>query len=108
MAGAPVARVDGLVHVLVREVCAVRTWCDGPRDHEGLGHRAWRGAARGFVAWTEVPHAAGLGELGKHGSLINNELGSSMRFSTVLTDMPLVADKPVDFGADDFCMSCNK
>lgn len=50
--------------------------------------------------------AAGLGELGKHGSLINRELGSNLRLACVLTDAPLVADAVDDFGADDFCESC--
>lgn len=49
---------------------------------------------------------AGLGELGKHGSIINRELGSSFRLAGVLTDMPLVADRPDEFGADGFCESC--
>lgn len=50
--------------------------------------------------------AAGLGELGKHGSLINRTLGSNLRLACVLTDVPLVADVPDDFGADDFCARC--
>lgn len=50
--------------------------------------------------------SAGLGELGKHGSLINRTLGSNLRLACVLTDIPLVADTPDDFGADDFCQRC--
>lgn len=50
--------------------------------------------------------AAGLGELGKHGSLINPTLGSNLRLACVLTDIPLVPDAPVEFGADDFCRLC--
>lgn len=50
--------------------------------------------------------AAGLGELGKHGSLINPTLGSNMRLSMVMTDMPLVSDKPINFGVDNFCQIC--
>lgn len=50
--------------------------------------------------------AAGLGELGKHGSLINRNHGSSFRLSLVTTDLPLVPDAPDIFGADDFCTSC--
>ena len=50
--------------------------------------------------------AAGLGELGKHGSLINRTLGSNLRLACVLTDIPLIADTPDDFGADDFCTNC--
>lgn len=49
----------------------------------------------------------GFGELGKHGSLINRDLGASFRLSGVLTDMPLVAQKTDDFGADDFCTRCH-
>jgi len=49
---------------------------------------------------------AGLGELGKHGSMINRHLGSNFRIACVLTDLPLTSDKPDVFGADDFCTSC--
>ena len=49
---------------------------------------------------------AGLGELGKHGSMINRSLGANFRLSLVLTDLPLVPDRPDIFGADDFCASC--
>jgi epoxyqueuosine reductase QueG len=55
-----------------------------------------------------VPAAisCGLGELGKHGSIINRQLGSSFRLACVLTDVPLVADVKDTFGADDFCLHC--
>lgn len=49
---------------------------------------------------------AGLGELGKHGSVINRRLGSNFRLACVLTDIPLLPDTPDDFGADDFCTMC--
>ncbi len=49
---------------------------------------------------------AGLGQLGKHGSLITAEHGSNVRLATVLTDLPLVVDNPVDLGVDDFCATC--
>jgi NAD-dependent dihydropyrimidine dehydrogenase PreA subunit len=50
--------------------------------------------------------AAGLGELGKHGSLINREIGANMRLSYVLTDMPLLAMPQDEFDVDDFCSCC--
>ena len=50
--------------------------------------------------------AAGLGELGKHGSLISPQFGSGVRLAGVTTDMPLVATVPIHFGADDFCQNC--
>lgn len=49
---------------------------------------------------------AGLGELGKHGSMIHRAFGSNFRLACVLTDVPLVADRRDDFGSDDFCASC--
>jgi ferredoxin len=73
---------------------------------------------RGFVAdaktgpMTEdvlmIPAAieSGLGELGKHGSMIHRKFGANFRLSMVTTDMPLIADQPNIFGADDFCLSC--
>ena len=49
---------------------------------------------------------AGLGELGKHGSIINKQHGSIIRLSCVRTDLPLIPDEPEIFGADDFCTHC--
>ncbi len=49
---------------------------------------------------------AGLGELGKHGSLINPRFGSCFRLACVQTDLPLLADQPRPFGADGFCGGC--
>jgi len=61
-------------------------------------------------AFSAIPAAieAGFGELGKHGSIINDRLGSNFRMSYVLTEMPLVADAPRDIGAEDFCLRCQK
>jgi len=49
---------------------------------------------------------AGLGELGKHGSLISPELGSSFRLGGIATDMPLIVDGPQDYGIDEICNNC--
>jgi epoxyqueuosine reductase QueG len=55
-----------------------------------------------------IPHAieAGLGELGKHGSIINKDYGSSFRLSAVLTDVPLNPAAKDSYGVDDFCSRC--
>jgi epoxyqueuosine reductase QueG len=50
--------------------------------------------------------AAGLGELGKHGSLISREYGSNFRLTTVVTDLPMSIDQPVDIGVEDLCAQC--
>jgi len=58
----------------------------------------------------QIPMAinAGLGQLGKHGSMISREFGSNFRLSAVLTDIPLQCDAPVDIGVDDLCVSCRR
>ena len=50
--------------------------------------------------------ACGFGELGKHGSLINAEFGSSFRLSAVLTDAPFAPTPQRTFEIDSFCASC--
>jgi ferredoxin len=50
---------------------------------------------------------AGLGELGRNGLLLSPEYGPRQRICKVLTDLPLVPDKPVDFGIQSFCESCH-
>ena len=49
---------------------------------------------------------AGLGELGKHGSMIHRRFGANFRLSMVTTDLPVTPDAPDIFGADLFCGSC--
>lgn len=56
-----------------------------------------------------IPHAieAGLGQLGKHGSLINDRLGCSFRLSAVTTDLPMKLDSFTDYGVEDTCLNCS-
>jgi epoxyqueuosine reductase len=73
--------------------------------------QGWHAAAHGGPIagpLTLIPAAlaAGFGELGKHGSIINRRLGSSFRLAGVLTDLPLAPDAADAFGADDFCAAC--
>ena len=51
---------------------------------------------------------AGLGQLGKHGSMIGREHGSNFRLVAVLTDLPLAPDAPVDLGVEDLCAVCRR
>ena len=48
----------------------------------------------------------GFGELGKHGSIINPEVGASFRLSAVLTDAPFATTPRVEAGIDGFCANC--
>lgn len=51
---------------------------------------------------------AGLGELGRHGILIAPRFGPRVRISKVLTDLPLIPDKPVEIGVREMCQVCRK
>lgn len=59
-------------------------------------------------ALTLIPPAlaCGFGELGKHGSIINPEMGASFRLSAVLTNAPFAPTAPQEYGIDGFCQSC--
>jgi epoxyqueuosine reductase len=51
---------------------------------------------------------AGLGELGRHGLLIAPRFGPRVRISKVLTNLPLVPDKPIEIGVREMCAVCGK
>jgi len=51
---------------------------------------------------------AGLGQLGRLGYTISEKFGPRMRLAAVLTNMPLIPDKPIDLGVDEFCKKCKK
>ncbi|MBI1752802.1 MAG: 4Fe-4S ferredoxin [Acidobacteria bacterium] len=66
-----------------------------------------------FGRWSEVqvvPLAimAGLGELGKNGMLVNPAFGPRGSFPIVTTDLPLIPDRQVDLGIQEFCRACAK
>ncbi|MDX1406454.1 MAG: reductive dehalogenase domain-containing protein, partial [Woeseiaceae bacterium] len=52
---------------------------------------------------------AGLGELSRIGELVLNPfVGPRFKSVVLTTNMPLVADKPIDFGLQYFCSNCLK
>lgn len=73
-----------------------------------LGYEAtpFLGPMGGALNMIPAAIAAGFGELGKHGSIINRTYGAGFRLSAVATDMPLHIDARDAFGADDFCTHC--
>ena len=73
----------------------------------------WPTRAYGNPNSTDILHiplavSAGLGQLGKHGSMISKEFGSNFRLAAVLTNLPLSTDQPDDIGVDDLCISCKR
>jgi reductive dehalogenase len=52
---------------------------------------------------------SGLGEVSRIGEVILNPfLGPRLKSGVVTTTMPVAHDKPIDFGLQKFCESCNK
>ncbi len=72
----------------------------------GYAAKAFQGPYATALNMIPAALAAGFGELGKHGSIINRQYGSSFRLSAVSTDLPLLPDQPDEFGADWFCHRC--
>jgi epoxyqueuosine reductase len=62
---------------------------------------------RGHLSHKKVGELAGLGWIGRSNLLINPKLGARFRLVTVLTDIPLVADKPLDADCGK-CLACLK
>jgi len=73
---------------------------------QGYKAEAFPGPSASALVLIPPAIASGLGELGKHGSLISPQFGSGVRLAGVTTNMPLRATKPVKFGADEFCKTC--
>jgi reductive dehalogenase len=70
-----------------------------------LGYTALRGVTNPQAAGL----ASGVGELGRNGLIINSKFGARIHMpDPILTDLPLVPDKPVDIGVEDFCKICRK
>ena len=52
---------------------------------------------------------SGLGEVSRIGEVILNPfLGPRLKSGVVSTNMPMAADRPIDFGLQTFCDNCNK
>ena len=73
---------------------------------QGWEAEAVTGPMTGKLLMTPAALACGFGELGKHGSIINPELGSAFRLGAVLTNAPFAVTQKRQFGIDDFCQNC--
>jgi len=50
--------------------------------------------------------ASGLAESSRMGIALNPFFGADFKSSAILTDMPLLPDKPIDFGLQEYCGRC--
>ncbi|HHS13309.1 MAG TPA: reductive dehalogenase [bacterium] len=49
---------------------------------------------------------AGIGEQARNSVVITPELGMNFRAAVVTTNLPMMPDKPIDFGVQSFCETC--
>ncbi len=63
---------------------------------------------KAHLSHKKIGYLAGLGWVGRNNLLVNHFLGSQFRLVSVLTDMPLTPDRPInsDCGACVACLSC--
>ena len=73
----------------------------------GLGYHAIP-AANDTALSIPLAVDAGLGQLGRHGLLINPKVGARCRISKIITDLPLEPAGAVDSGITEFCNACLK
>jgi epoxyqueuosine reductase QueG len=94
------SRLDGIAYLVAREI-------------ERKGYRSLPFAASQVVDWRNqkahishkhIAELAGIGWIGRNNLLVHPTLGAHVRYNTVLTDMPLDADKPL--GTD--CGGCRE
>ncbi len=60
---------------------------------------------KGHLSHKKVGYLAGLGGIGLNNLLVHPDFGARFRLVTVLTDIPLEADKPLRGGCEE-CMKC--
>ena len=73
----------------------------------GLGYNAIP-AANDTALSIPLAIDAGLGQVGRHGLLINPKVGARCRISKIFTDLPLEPAGAVDSGITEFCNACLK
>ena len=99
IAGAEVVRQYGRA---MRGALEIAAWIRG----QGFDAEPHTGPMADKLLMIPPAIACGFGELGKHGSMINAEYGSSFRLSAVTTSMPLQPTKAQPLWVDDFCTNC--
>ncbi len=75
----------------------------------GLGYQALGQATlNGLAIAPAFAVLGGLGELSRLNRVITPEFGPMVRIFTMITDLPLAVDQPIDAGIIEFCKVCKK
>ncbi len=78
-----------------------------PTISGGWGYPAFANIAGTYkTLMTPLIIEAGLGEGSRLGIALNPFVGAAFKAAAVLTDLPLVPDKPIDFGLQKYCAEC--
>jgi ferredoxin len=56
----------------------------------------------------QLAEAAGIGQIGRSNLIVTKEYGNRVRLGAIMTNLPLEASQPIDFGMKEFCMLCGK
>jgi reductive dehalogenase len=76
---------------------------------KNMGYKSVAQHSRNYdLVTTAVAVDAGLGEVGRLGFLITPKQGPRVRVFATLTDMPLIPDRPISFGVEEYCTICKK
>ncbi len=99
VAGAEVVRQYGRGTKAAKDIA---TWIRS----KGWDAEPYAGPMAGPLLLIPPALECGFGELGKHGSIINKDYGSSFRLAGVVTNIPLIPTPRTSYDVDDFCARC--
>ncbi len=102
---APVIVETGKRYIEAARIALILAECLRRLGHPARAHIA---GSNYQVILPPIAWEAGLGEIGRLGVLITSKFGPRARLGMVTTDFPLEPDRPVVFGAQDFCSRCSK
>ncbi|MEW6663699.1 MAG: reductive dehalogenase [Thermodesulfobacteriota bacterium] len=75
---------------------------------QNLGYQAVALPTHQIARHIPIAMQAGLGDIGRNGLLVTPEFGPRVKIVTMLTDLPLAVDSPIDLGLTEFCEKCGR
>jgi reductive dehalogenase len=75
---------------------------------QNLGFKAVLLPTHQIARHIPIAMQAGLGDIGRNGLLITPEFGPRVKITSLITNLPLAVDAPIDFGVTEMCETCKK